>query len=114
MNAYQDLMTALVGRRPDQSAGEDDRIVREALAMHAHELAEQQWAFAEEEWTGSDARMILRRRIARHLADLIDPSAGPVRPDEEPSLNVTLDNTNATYTPHVPLKPHYPDEEPTT
>lgn len=47
------------------------------------ELADRQRAHAEEEWTGSDARMILRRRVARHLADLIDPGAGPVRPDEE-------------------------------
>lgn len=39
-NAYQDLMTALVTRRPDQSAAQDDQIVRAALAKYAHELAE--------------------------------------------------------------------------
>lgn len=46
MNAYQDLMTALVARRPDQSAAEDERIVLAALDKHAHELAEglREWA----------------------------------------------------------------------
>jgi len=65
----------LVGLREDEAA--------ELIDAFAHELAEQQWAYAEEEWTGSDARMILRRRVARHLAELIDPSAGPARLDEE-------------------------------
>lgn len=41
---------------------------------HAHELAEKQRGYAEEEWSGGDARMILRRRVARHLADLVDPN----------------------------------------
>lgn len=66
---------------PAERRAEAGRLVDE----YAHELAEQQRAYAEEEWTGSDARMILRRRVARHLADLIDPGAGPVRPDEEPT-----------------------------
>lgn len=67
--------------------GQDEYIahVRKLLDEHAHELAEQQRVYAEEEWTGSDARMILRRRVAWHLANLIDPNAGPVRPDEEPT-----------------------------
>lgn len=39
----------------------------------AHELAEKQRDYAEEEWTSDDARMILRRRVTRLLADLIDP-----------------------------------------
>lgn len=40
-------------------------------------------------------------------------SAGPVRPDEEPTARVTLDNSTATFTPTRPLQPHYQDEEPT-
>jgi hypothetical protein len=40
VDAYQDLMTALVTRRPGQSAAEDERIVLAALAKHAHELGE--------------------------------------------------------------------------
>lgn len=43
------------------------------LDAYAHELAEKQRDYAEEEWPGNDARMILRRRVARHVADLIDP-----------------------------------------
>lgn len=42
LSAYQDLMTALVTRRPGQSAAEDERIVLAALGKHAHELAEMQ------------------------------------------------------------------------
>jgi hypothetical protein len=47
--------------------------VERTLKTYAHELAEKQRGYAEEEWSGGDARMILRRRIARHLTDLIDP-----------------------------------------
>jgi hypothetical protein len=36
-------------------------------------LADKQQGRAEEEWAGNDARMILRRRVARHLAELIRP-----------------------------------------
>lgn len=38
-------------------------------------------------------------------------SAGLVRPDEEPAVRVTLDNSTATYTPTDPPRPYYPDEE---
>lgn len=67
------------------SRGVDAEEATVLMNGYAHELAEQQRSYAEEEWTGSDARMILRRRVARHLADLIDPLPGPVRPDEEPT-----------------------------
>lgn len=84
MSAYQDLMTALVARRPDQSAAEDDRIVQAALAKYAHELAEQQRNWDAEAEGYTDPQMAVYA-----VADLIDPepdnqpSAGPVRPDEE-------------------------------
>lgn len=48
-------------------------MARKVLDNYAHELADKQRDYAEEEWTGGDARMILRRRVAWHLADLIDP-----------------------------------------
>ena len=87
MNAYQDLMTALVARRPDQSAAEDDRIVQAALAKHAHELAEQQRAWALD-YVGDrvdDSYDDGITRGAELAADVIDQptGAGPVRPDEE-------------------------------
>lgn len=75
MNAYQDLMTALVARRPDQSAAEDDRIVREALAKHAHELAEQQRASAKEWGMALDNDPYVG---VGDVIDLIDPV--PERP----------------------------------
>lgn len=83
MSAYQDLMTALATRRPDQSAAEDERIVEAALAEHARELAAKirQWAAVE---VGGEIE-----EIYGYAADLIDPEAdddaGPVRPDEEPT-----------------------------
>jgi hypothetical protein len=114
VNAYQDLMTALVARRPDQSAAEDDRIVQAALAKHAHELAEKIRGWAAVEVSGEI------EEIYGYAADLIDPQsedyidAGPVRPDEEPpAAHVTLDNSAAKFTPTEPPQPHYPDEEPT-
>ena len=69
MSAYQDLMTALATRRPDQSAAEDERIVLAALAKHAHERAEQirQWAAVE---VGGEIE-----EIYGYAADLIDPQA---------------------------------------
>lgn len=82
MSARDRLYTAI----EEPGVYEDPRDIHDLIDDYAHELAEEQRAYAEEEWTGSDARMILRRRVARHLADLIDPlSAGPVRPDEEPT-----------------------------
>ncbi|MDX3515907.1 hypothetical protein PV755_44620 [Streptomyces caniscabiei] len=83
MSAYQDLMTALATRRPDQSAADDERIVLAALAKHAHESADKirQWAAVE---VGGEIE-----EIYGYAADLIDPEvdddgdAGPVRPDEE-------------------------------
>ena len=72
MNAYQDLMTALATRRPDQSAAEDDRIVRAALAKHAHELAERlrnvHGSGEGDAWNWWDAA-----DIPAACADLIDP-----------------------------------------
>lgn len=82
MSAYQDLMTALVARRPDQSAAEDERIVEAALAKHAHELAEQQRASAKEWGLALDDGPYVG---VGDVIDVIDPhkGAGPVRPDEE-------------------------------
>lgn len=51
----------------------EEWVIDANLNAFAHELAEQQRDYAENEWAGDDARMILRRRVARHLADLIDP-----------------------------------------
>lgn len=73
MSAYQDLMTALATRSPDQSAAEDERIVLAALATHAHELAERQRAYAKE------AGMPLEDGPYVSLGDvidLIDPHVG--------------------------------------
>lgn len=84
MSAYQDLMTALAMRRPDQSAAEDERIVEAALAKHAHELAERlrnvHGSGEGDGWNWWDAA-----DIPAACADLIDPQlgAGPVRPGEE-------------------------------
>jgi hypothetical protein len=68
MSAFQDLMTALVARRPDQSPAEDERIVLAALAKHAHELAElQRLRMDELDLTGQKARIVGR------IVGLIDP-----------------------------------------
>jgi hypothetical protein len=85
MSAYQDLMTALVARRPDQSAAEDERIVQAALAKHAHELAERQRKAIEGFDLDDHWAVYYRVSDVESLPDLIDPhlSAGPVRPDEE-------------------------------
>lgn len=73
MSAFQDLMTALVARRPDQSAAEDDRIVQAALAKHAHELAGQ----IRQAWEAHDPRRPgnVTMLSAPNAADLIDPEA---------------------------------------
>lgn len=86
MSAYQDLMTTLATRRPDQSAAEDERIVLAALAKHAHEVAERQRTWALDYDGGEDQTYDYTYALtlgAKLAADLIDPSAGPVRPDEE-------------------------------
>ena len=70
-SAYQDLMTALVTRRPDQSAAADDQVVQAALVKYAHELAEKirrgtsdpLWDLSDEYYTKGVA----------DAADLIDP-----------------------------------------
>ena len=77
MNAYQDLMTALVARRPDQSAAEDDRIVRAALGKHAHELAERQRAYAREVGIPLEDGDIVS---TGDVIDLIDPHVGSSAP----------------------------------
>ncbi|MFI1165626.1 hypothetical protein ACH4UM_18925 [Streptomyces sp. NPDC020801] len=101
MSAYQDLMTALATRRPGQSAAEDERLVLAALATHAHELAEQQrgltvyeldWAPGSHQWQcprcGSVGNVTPRMASTPgpwHHCRATAPSAGPVRPDEEPT-----------------------------
>ena len=68
MSSYQDLMTALVARRPDQSAAEDERIVLAALAKHAHELAAKQRNWDAEAEGFTDPQMAVYA-----VADFIDP-----------------------------------------
>ena len=58
----------------------DDERANALIDAFAHELAEQQRA-ALEYGPGADWDY----KTGRSLADLIDPSAGPVRPDEEPT-----------------------------
>lgn len=72
MDAYQDLMTALVTRRPDQSAADDERVVLAALRKHAHELAQQQrnWDAEAEGYTDPQTAVYA-------AADLIDPEDQP-------------------------------------
>lgn len=70
MSAYQDLMTALVTRRPDQSAAEDERIVLAALAKHAHELSEVQREAARR---AMEHGPITSWHQALDLIDLTDP-----------------------------------------
>ena len=41
----------------------------------AHELAEQQRDYAEQEWPGDEQPSVVRRAVAGHLADRIDPEA---------------------------------------
>jgi hypothetical protein len=87
MSAYQDLMTALTTRRPNQSAAEDERIVLAALRTHAHEMAEHIRNTPSPDDPDDYGGFV--DMGADWAADLIDPeantSAGPVRPDEEPT-----------------------------
>jgi hypothetical protein len=66
LSAYQDLMTALVTRRPGQSAAEDECVVLAALAKHAHELAEK---IRQDETVMGESG----DQYALLYADLIDP-----------------------------------------
>jgi hypothetical protein len=50
-----------------------EHAARTVLRDHAHELAEQQRDHAEAEWPGDDSPSVLRRVVAGHVADLIDP-----------------------------------------
>lgn len=82
MSARDDILTGKWQQDPDPRRqalllGELlDRVERE----HAHELAERQRAALEH---GPGAHWDYA--AGRNLADLIDPSADPVRPDEEPT-----------------------------
>lgn len=72
MSARDDLnhaMETAFGIEPHETAAFFDAYRDEVL----REAAAKQWDHAEEEWSGSDARMILRRRVTRYLADMIDP-----------------------------------------
>ena len=86
MNAYQDLMTALATRRPDQSAADDERIVQAALAKRAHELAAK--IRAEKGTTSLESGHHFFSGMD-YAADLIDPdaSAGPASTDEESDVD---------------------------
>jgi len=81
MSAYQDLMTALVTRRPDQSVAEDERIVLAALDKHAHGLAEEQREFVKSEGvpTGDDPYIV----GVGDVIDLIDPYERPAGSEEK-------------------------------
>ena len=68
MSAYQDLMTALATRRPDQTSAEDEQIVHAALTKHAHELAQLQRNFNAEAEGYTDPQMAVYA-----VAELIDP-----------------------------------------
>lgn len=49
------------------------REVTGLLEDYAHELAEKQRDYAEEQWAGDKPALIVRRVIAGRVADLIDP-----------------------------------------
>jgi hypothetical protein len=51
----------------------EEWVIDANLRAYAHELAEQQREHAETEWPGDEPPSVLRRVIAGHLADLIDP-----------------------------------------
>lgn len=57
----------------DRAGWDATAIVQSVLDEHAHELAEQQREHAEDRWAGDDPDSVLRRVIAGHQADLIDP-----------------------------------------
>ena len=52
-------------------------------------------------------------KLQKEMLDIYVASMGLVRPDEEPTARITLDNSTATYTPTDPPRPYYPDEEQT-
>lgn len=126
MSAYQDLMTALATRRPDQSAAEDQRIVEAALAERAHELAEQ----IRQAWAAHDPRRPgnVTMLSALNAADLIDPrvtsGAGVTGARDElwDELGIDPDRISReefeeyldTYDRAASAGPVRPDEEPTT
>ena len=60
LSAYQDLMTALVARRPNQSAAEDDRIVQAALSKHDREQAARIGDYIQRPGIDDEQRRILR------------------------------------------------------
>jgi hypothetical protein len=62
------------------------QVIDSALDIHAHELAERirEDAQARHDRDFSDNR-VFRLVGGQQAANLIDPSAGPVRPDEEPT-----------------------------
>lgn len=53
--------------------GLSEGVIRGVLHIHAHQLAEQQRDHAEQQWPGDDSSSVLRRVVAGHTADLIDP-----------------------------------------
>ena len=74
-DAYKDLLAAAM-------YGHSSSEARELINAFAHELAERQRAYAREVGIPLEDGDIVS---AGDVIDLIDPSAGPVRPDEEPT-----------------------------
>lgn len=60
-----------------------EHAAKTVLRDHAHQLAEQQRDHAETKWPGYDAPSVLRKVIAGHQADLIDPEV-QLRPSPRP------------------------------
>lgn len=68
------------------AAGASEDEATELMNGYAHELAERQRSLADaNDELDHDHHVYGFSGAVRKAADLIDPSAGPVRPDEEPT-----------------------------
>ncbi len=96
----------LEGRTRTESREMAARMVDEYTREYAHELAELvRNRYGKPRWPGEEPEYAYGYNAATHdAADLIDP-------DAESAVRVTLDNTDARFTPSQPSKPHCPDEE---
>jgi hypothetical protein len=88
MNAREKLFDAMAGgwSLTQREAAKLYQVIDGVLDIHARELAEQirQDAQARHDRDFSDNR-VFRLVGGQQAANLIDPSAGPVRPDGEPT-----------------------------